>query len=209
MSENCDMTAKSVVDFIAATAAKAPTPGGGSVAGVVGGLATALGEMSLAFTRGKKAFAEHEEHYAAVGGRLAKSREMFIALVAEDIAAYSLYQQAGSYEGPDKSEKEAMALAAAINVPREMAKLALAVLADMDSLVGRCNKWLITDLAAGAVLAEAVVKLCDYNIRVNAPSCSDKAVGSEILASSAGDCDKARQIVEKIEAGVRAQLAGG
>lgn len=201
-----DMTAQSVKDFVNATAAKQPTPGGGSVAGVVAAMGTALGEMALVFTRGKKAFAAHEADYEAIADRLTRSREMFLALVAEDIAAYSLYQEASRYEGPDKAEKEQLALAAAINVPREMAKLSLAVLTDLESLLDRCNKWLVTDLAAGAVLAEAVVRLCDYNVRINGPNCADKAVGAEIMASSVGDCDKARALVERIEAGVKRQL---
>ena len=161
----------SVTDFVTATAAKSPTPGGGSVAGVVGALGTALGEMALNFTRGKKTFADHEADYEAIAARLGKSREMFCALIAEDIAAYSLYQQATRAEGPDKPAQEQLALAAAIDVPREMAKLALAVLADFDSLLNRCNKWLLTDLAAGAVLAEPRVVL-------SAATCTSESIAS-------------------------------
>ena len=207
MAENERMLDQSVIDFAAATAAKAPTPGGGSVAGVVGALGTALGEMALNFTRGKKAFVAHEADYEAIGARLAKSRKMFAALVAEDIAAYSLYQQASRAEGPDKPQQVQLALAAAINVPREMAKLALAVLEDFDSLLDRCNKWLLTDLAAGAVLAEAVVRLSDYNVRINAPNCDDARTGGELLASSEADCRRAHEICRRIDASVKEQIA--
>jgi len=206
MTDSTDLTAQSVAAFIAATASKSPTPGGGSVAGVVGALGTALGEMALVFTRGKKAFAEHEAHYAGVAARLAKARELFATLVAEDMAAYALYQQATRAEGADKDRQMHTALTAAIAVPREMTKLALAVLADLDSLVGRCNKWLLTDLAAGAVLAEAVVRLSDYNVRINARDIAERTEAEEILASSAGDCEKARQVTETIETWAKGQL---
>ena len=59
---------------------------------------------------------------------------------------------------------------------------------------------------AAHVLAEAVVRLCDYNVRINGPNCADKAVGAEIMASSVDDCNKARALVERIEAGVKQQL---
>ncbi len=206
MTDSSDLTAQSVAAFIAATAAKSPTPGGGSVAGVVGALGTALGEMALVFTRGKKAFAAHEDHYAGVAARLGKARDLFATLVAEDMAAYALYQQATRAEGADKDRQMHTAVAAAIAVPREMTKLALAVLADLDSLVGRCNKWLVTDLAAGAVLAEAVVRLSDYNVRVNAGSIADKSEAGGILASSAADCEKATRLTAKIETWAKEQL---
>ena len=80
-------------------------------------------------------------------------------------------------------------------------------LADFDSLLDRCNKWLLTDLAAGAVLAEAVVRLCDYNVRINAPNCEDAQTGRELLESSDLDCRRAREISDRIEEGVKAQIA--
>ena len=46
-------------DFLAATASKAPTPGGGAVAGVTVALGAALGQMVIEYTLGKKRFAEH------------------------------------------------------------------------------------------------------------------------------------------------------
>ena len=93
----------SVHDFISATASKQPTPGGGSVAGVVGALGTALGEMALNFTIGKKKFAEHEAFYAVLSGRLEKSRKMFASLVADDMAAFGMYCDANAMpEGPAK-----------------------------------------------------------------------------------------------------------
>ncbi len=206
MTDTSDLTQTTVADFVAQTAAKTPTPGGGSVAGVAGALGTALGEMALVFTQGKKAYAEYEADYKVIATQLANARAMFASLVAEDMAAYRLYQEASRHEGPDKDERMQLALAAAINVPRETAKLALAVLADLDSLVGRCNKWIVTDLAAGALLAETVVRLCDYNVRINVPNCDDKAAAAEIARASDADCRKAKDIAGRIDAWTKSQL---
>ena len=194
----------SVRDFAAAAAAKTPTPGGGSAAGVVGALGVALGEMALNFTRGKKKFAEHAEYHEHLAGRLACARQMFQDLVGEDVQAYLLYQAAQRMDdGPEKDEAVQLATAAAINVPREVTKLALAVLADLKELGGKCNRWLITDLLASATLAAAAARLSDYNVRINIPSVADKAAAKDIHQTSAADLAKAQALLEEIEAAAK------
>ena len=207
MSETEDILSLSVTDFLAATAAKTPTPGGGSVAGVVGGLAVALGEMSLNFTRGKKSFAAHEETYEQVGKRLANARRMFQDLVADDVSAYRLYQQTSRLdETPEKDEAMQLAVAAAIDVPREATKLALAVLNDLLGLSDKCSKWLVSDLVAAAALAVAAVRLSDYNVRINAPQVDDETARKEIRQTSANDVARAVALHEQIEQAVEKQL---
>ena len=202
-----DYLSLSVRDFVAASAAKTPTPGGGSVAGVVGALAAALGNMALNFTRGKKKFAEHEGYYEHLAGRLAKLQTMFEMLVGDDVAAYRLYQDSTHLEdGAEKQQAVQLALAAAINVPRESAKTAMALLEDLRAFAGKCNPYLITDLLAAAALAEAVTRLCDYNVRINVPQLTDPQAGAEIRAASAGDLRRAGAILAEIEAGCKEVL---
>jgi formiminotetrahydrofolate cyclodeaminase len=201
VTDSQDYLALSVVDFAEATAAKAPTPGGGSVAGAVGSLGVALGEMTLNFSKGKKKLAEHEDYYTRLGHRLEKARAMFQALVADDVAAYTLYQAASRLEdGPEKDEQMDVATAAAINVPREVTKLALAVMEDMKELAGKCNTWLITDLMASATLCAATVRLSDYNVRINLPSVRDADQATQLRQASADDLAKADILREEIEA---------
>ena len=207
MSETEDILSLSVTDFLAATAAKVPTPGGGSVAGVVGGLAVALGEMSLNFTRGKKTFAEHEQTYEQVGKRLANARRMFQDLVADDVSAYRLYQETSRLDdSPEKDEAMQLAVAAAIDVPREATKLALAVLDDLLGLSDKCSKWLVSDLVAAAALAVAAARLSDYNVRINAPQVADETAREEIRQTSAADVARAVGLHEQIEQAVRKNL---
>ncbi len=197
----------SVRQFAAAAAAKTPTPGGGSVAGAVGALGVALGEMTLNFTRGKKKFAEHAEYHEHLAGRLEHARQMFQDLVADDVQAYQLYQAAQRQDdGPEKDEAVQLATAAAIDVPREVTKLALAVLADLKELGGKCNTWLITDLLASATLLVATVRLSDYNVRINVPSVADKAAAAEIHQSSANDLARAQALLEEVEAAAKTYL---
>jgi formiminotetrahydrofolate cyclodeaminase len=195
----------SVAEFNEATAAKTPTPGGGSVAGVVGALAVALGRMALNFTRGKKKYAQHEEFYEHLGRRLELASRMFQDLVADDVAAYRLYQAAtGQEESPAKKQAVQLAAAAAIDVPREVAKLALAVLADLKALEPKSNPYLITDLLAAGVLAVAAAKLSDYNVRINLPQVEDKQAAAEIKKASSDDLARAQAVLAELE-----QAAGG
>lgn len=195
-----DMLGLSVREFVAAAAAKTPTPGGGSVAGTVGALAVALGEMALNFTMGKKKFAQHEAAHARLSGRMARARAMFLDLVSDDMAAYGMYREAAGMEaGPEKDQSTQLALAAAINVPREMTKLTLAVMEDLHSLCDKCNPYLISDLLAGAALGVATIRLCDYNVRINVPQLAEKTEARDIRAASKADLDKADRLLVTIE----------
>lgn len=201
------MLSMTVREFIAAAAAKTPTPGGGSVAGIVGALGVALGEMALNFTRGKKKYAQHEPSYQHLASRLARAREMFQQLVADDAAAYRNYQETSRMEpSPARAEAMQVAVAAAIDVPREATKLALAVLADLRDLTDKCSPYLVSDLAAGAALAEAACRLCDYNVRINLPQVSDAQAADDLRAASAGDLARAADLRRQIEQAVGAQL---
>lgn len=186
--------------FAAATASKSPTPGGGSVAGTVGALAVALGEMSLAFTRGKKAFAEHEDDFVRIAARLERARGMFLDLIDDDISAYGMYAEAMAQPaGPQRDEAAALALAASINVPRETGKLALCVARDLASLAERCNRFLLSDLVAAATLLSAVTVLCDLNVRINAKDLTDTDAARELRDASRQDRVATTELAEQIE----------
>jgi formiminotetrahydrofolate cyclodeaminase len=202
-----DYLALSVREFLAATVAKTPTPGGGSVAGVVGAAGAALAHMALNFTRGKKKFAAYEAYHAHLAGRLEKAREMFEMLVADDVAAYRLYQDSTHLaDGPEKEQAVQLALAAAVNVPRETAKTAVALLEDLREFAGKCSAMLITDLLAGAALAVATTRMSDYNVRVNVPNLADKQAAEDLRAASAADLAKAAALLAEIEASCKAVL---
>jgi formiminotetrahydrofolate cyclodeaminase len=207
MTDTPEMLSMDLAAFAEATASKTPTPGGGSVAGLVGALGTALGEMALNFTRGKKKFAEHAETHEHLAARLGRARSLFCDLIADDLAAFGMLSEANRMDdGPEKSEAMSLALAAAINVPRETAKLCLAVLDDLAALQPICSAWLVSDLAAGAVLAAATVDLCDFNVRVNARMLDDAAQADEIRQASTADRRRAHTLAQAIETAASAQL---
>lgn len=198
MSKADDLWDLSVREFIKAVGARKPTPGGGSVAGVVGGLSVALAQMTLAFTAGKKKYAEHEELYQRAMKRLARAGEMFQSLTADDAEAFTMIQSASRGETDMQ-----LAVAVGTNVPREMSKLALSVLDDLLALADKCNPYLRSDLAGAAALAAATVRLGDYCVAINAPQLDDAEKAREVLTASQADVRKADRLLETIE-----QLSG-
>jgi formiminotetrahydrofolate cyclodeaminase len=132
--------------------------------------------------------------------RLTHAREMFLQLVVDDMAAYGMYAEAMKLpKGEARDESLQLALAAAINVPRETAKLALAVLGDLARLADKCNKFLVTDLVAAATLAAGVTVLCDMNVKINTRDLDDPAAASDLRAASAGDRRRAHELADAIE----------
>lgn len=207
MTSTPDILQNTVREFVDATGAKTPTPGGGSVAGVVGALGAALGQMTLNFSKGKKSLAEHEPYYAELEQRLETVCGTFVELVSADIAAYQAYQQANRLpDGDDKAQAVAEATMTAIDVPRRTTRAALDLLGNMKELAGKCNKWLITDLLAAGALAVAAVTLSDYNVRINLPNLSDRAQADEIGKASRDDLAGARAIHAETEEATREML---
>lgn len=195
-----DVLSLTVREFLAATAAKQPTPGGGSVAGVVGCLSAALARMAVNYTRGKKNFAQHAEVHERAAKHLSRAGDMFEELVSDDIQAYQLYVNASKLSpGPEKDQAVQLAIAAAIDVPRELAKVCLAELAELAELADKCNPQLMSDLKAAAALATAAVRLSDYNVRINATQLADRRQAEEIRLGSSSDLDRAGELLRRIE----------
>jgi formiminotetrahydrofolate cyclodeaminase len=203
-----DLLAIPVSQFIARTAAKTPTPGGGSVAGLVGALAAALGEMSLNFTRGKKKYALHEEFYADLAQRLSGVQARFEQLIADDIAAYEKYQAAAAMpEGQaGKAAAQAQALSAAIEGPRRAAAAALQLLEDLRAFGDKCNPYLISDLVAAATLAVAALRMSDYNVRINTRQLADPSAAQQLRQASAHEVQRGAALRDEIERLVSAHL---
>ncbi|MGN6505525.1 MAG: cyclodeaminase/cyclohydrolase family protein [Tepidisphaeraceae bacterium] len=167
--------------FVSAAAAKQPTPGGGSVAALVGALAACMGEMVLNYSVGKKDLAEH----AAVNQRhldeLHRARKMLLELVVEDQAVFQAYSDAKK-AGQDLTELTN----ACIRVPQTIGAMALAILEIANAVVATSNKWLLSDLAVCGELAMATIRCAIHNVRVNLPSMEEAVRRQGIEA----DCEQ-------------------
>jgi glutamate formiminotransferase/formiminotetrahydrofolate cyclodeaminase len=165
----------SVREFLDRAADRTPTPGGGSVAALVGALGTTMAQMTARYTIGNPKHAAAEPVVRAWLGELERARAAFCELLAEDVAAYERYSNAGK----DLIEK-AKALATATAVPLEITAVAAAVIDRMDGMKDKCNRNLLSDLVVGAILCDAAAAAAGANVRINLAGFADRAEADRI-----------------------------
>ena len=121
-----EMTKLSCEKFLAELASKAPTPGGGGTAALVGAAGVALGNMVGNLTTGKKKYAAAEADIQALNTKAAALRKELEALVQADADAFA--PLAAAYGLPKDTPEQAAhkaavlekALDAACAVPLEV-----------------------------------------------------------------------------------------
>lgn len=160
-----------VREFIAATAARQPTPGGGSVAALCGALAAGLATMALRYTAGKKSFAPYEAELQAAIARLTTAGQLLEELMAEDVAAYEALSGMLKLPQPERLAHPdyAAIVVAAIRAPETAGAIAENILELCAGLLEKTNKLLLSDLGIAATYAHATVHASELNVRVNLP----------------------------------------
>src|SRR3954469_16457620 len=78
-----------IQQFLDATAARQPTPGGGAVTALTGALAAAIGEMTLNYSVGRKGAEAFEPELRPGLDELRHVRQLLVKEIVEDQAAFS------------------------------------------------------------------------------------------------------------------------
>ena len=171
-----DLSGLTVQAFLQALADKTPTPGGGSVAAIVGGLASAQLRMTIAYTLGRKKFAAVEPLMLSAAAAVDQLTTEFQQLMQQDAAAYEAL--AGFLRiPPERRAQEAGFPAAAqqaVEVPLQCARAARRLIDYAASIADKINPQLISDLGVAVSLSGAVLACCELNVRVNLPILPDK-----------------------------------
>src|SRR5882757_7676654 len=111
-----------VGEFLKATAARQPTPGGGSVAALAGALAAAIGEMVLNYSLGKKDLAQFTPQLTAAVHELQRARELLLQLMVEDQAAYEAFTTIKKLpaDSAERADRLPAAILTCIRVPQSI-----------------------------------------------------------------------------------------
>lgn len=170
--------------FLDQLAAKSPAPGGGAAACMAGATAAALAHMVVAYSVGKKNLAEHQPLLESAAAALQRARAMLLQLADEDAAAYALVNELQKLpEGDARRTAEwGGAVAAAVAAPRAAMAICMEVLRMTESLAGKSNAHLRSDLAIAAVLAEAAARSAWWNVRINLSLVADAGERGRLAA---------------------------
>jgi len=179
------MRTETVEDFLQELAARVPAPGGGASAALHATQAAALLSMVARYSDGEK-YADHAATVQQVCDTADELRALCLDLAEQDAeafgavaAAYTLPKQSPE-EKQERSAAIAAALAEAGRVPGRVIALAahLVELAELMRPVGNPN--VISDVAATAIAARAVVSTARVNVEINLAGITDPDVRAEL-----------------------------
>jgi len=175
---------QSINDFLASLASKEPAPGGGAVAGILSALSASLGDMVIAYSLGKKSLQEHAELHNDCSTFMIAAREEAMQLSQADAKVYTALRALWKLprDTPARIENWENAVNEAISVPLRTMELCARILSSLQTLVGNTNKMLASDLAIGAIAAEAAARSAHWNVRVNLPLLHDNTSDFEVSA---------------------------
>lgn len=177
-----------VIDFVAATASKEPTPGGGAIAALTAATGAALAEMVANLTFGKKGYEAVQPEMEELQAKAEAIRKRMIELSQADADVFNIFMNALGL--PKNTDEEKAARTAAIQqaykdaamVPFEIGELANQIfdLAELASRKG--NQNLITDGIIAAINARAAVKSAFLNVRINLSGIKDESFVAELTS---------------------------
>ena len=177
-----------VIDFVAATASKEPTPGGGAIAALTAATGAALAEMVANLTFGKKGYEAVQSEMEALQAKAQAIRERMLELSQADADVFNIFMNALGL--PKNTDEEKAIRTAAIQqaykdaamVPFEIGELANQIfdLAELASCKG--NQNLITDGIIAAINARAAVKAAFLDVRINLSGIKDENFVSDVSA---------------------------
>lgn len=201
---------KKVSNFLNELASNSPTPGGGSVAALVGALGAALISMVGNLTIGKKKYEGVEEDFKEIISSSEKLRYELSRLIEEDVKVFNDFM--ATYKMPKETEDEKKvraekvqeSLIEAAKVPLRVAYKCLDIMILSQETAEKGNINVISDAGVAALMAEAALESAILNVKINLKMIKDDKVRTElsssikeILLKEKGQKEKVLRIVEQ------------
>ena len=186
-----DMMNESCSRFLAELASKAPTPGGGGTAALVGAAGVALGNMVGCLTVGKKKYAAVEADLLTLNERAGALRAELEALVQADAEAFAplaaAYGLPGDYLEQAARRQAAVletALDAACAVPLEIMGKCAEGIALVEEHAARGSALAVSDAGCAAALCKAALQAASLNVFINTKLMIDKTHAAALDAQA-------------------------
>jgi len=166
-------------DYLDSLGSSAPTPGGGSAAGLIGALGASLGSMVVSLT-----FSEDADVKAALDHAdesLRALRDRFTGLAEADEAVYQAYRDAAAMpkgsagERAVRRETMQQALKDAASVPLEACAASVELAQTLVAVQQHGNPHLLSDAQIGMLCAQTCFESSRINVNVNLAMIRDDA----------------------------------
>lgn len=181
-----DVTADlSIGRFTEMLSAQTSTPGGGGAAALTGAMAASLVSMVIAFTVGKKKYAEVESEFRAHAEATETLRTELLGLADADVQAFTAVTATYAMPKESDAEKEArsaamqLALKGAARVPFVTAERCLQVIERAEPVGAKGNPNVVSDAATAVYLAHAALLSGIANVNINLKSIKDEQFVAE------------------------------
>ncbi len=174
------MMEQSCTQFLAELAGKAPVPGGGGAAALVGAAGVALGNMVGCLTTGKKKYAAVEADIQALNARAEALRRELEALVQADAEAFAPLAAAYGLpkDTPAQAAHKAAVLEAALDtacaVPLEIMQKCAEGIVLVEQYAAKGSVLAVSDAGCAAALCKAALQSASLNVFINTKLMTDR-----------------------------------
>lgn len=206
------MTDWTLQKFVDETFSKAPIPGGGGVAAVVGSIGAALGGMTCNLTTGKKKYAQYEEDIQRLLAELDHLTQDILRQADKD--AQNFAPLAACYSMPNsteeekalKNEKMQACLLVSISAPIEIVKLCYRGIEIMEELLEKGSRMLLSDVGCGVLCLKSGLQCGWLNVLINLSSIKDDAYVDSVREELLPLVTKGEELADRIYHSVAEQL---
>lgn len=208
------LTEKSCVDFVAVLATKAPVPGGGGAAALVGAIGTALGNMVGSLTVGKKKYAEVEAEVLALQSRSDDLQRKLLTMVEKDAEAFEPLARA--YGLPKDTEEQRVekarvmeqVLRNAAQTPLEIMELCTESLSVIERFSQIGSRLALSDAGCAASCCRAALDAASLNVFINTKAMTDRPFAEELNRKTEALLQSGDAKADTIFSAVRNHLRG-
>ena len=185
-----ELTKSSCEGFLESLASKAPAPGGGGAAALVGAAGVALGNMVGSLTVGKKKYAAVEADLRTLNARAKVLRRRLEALVQADAEAFMPLAAAYGLpkETPEQQAHKAAVLEQALDgacaVPLETMEACCEGIALAQEYAAKGSALAVSDAGCAAVLCKAALQAASLNVFINTKLMTDKTHAAALDAQA-------------------------
>ena len=173
---------KSSLEFTDILASKAPVPGGGGVAALVGAYGAALCAMAGNLTVGKKKYAAVEADIYEMIDKCSKHQKKLLELVDEDAKMFEPLSQAYaiSKDSPNRDKILEEATLTACQAPMDMMIHCCEMICIQEEMLEKGSALLVSDVGCSALCSVAALESAAMNVFINTKTMKNRSVAEKV-----------------------------